>query len=71
MQEIEIWSSIVEKALIKAYGSYEDLEYAHTTINEILRDLTGGPVLEYDTNNDNLESLIKSNLSNGCIVVAK
>lgn len=39
---------VIEKLLVKAYGTYWDLKKA--TVKELLRDLTGAPVTEIESN---------------------
>jgi len=44
---MECWATLIEKALIKAYGSYEDAFASNVSMKDIMRDLTGGKVEEY------------------------
>lgn len=49
----EFWPAIVEKALAKIYGTYQDLFLtAHLGIGPIMRALTGFPLSVYELNKD-------------------
>jgi len=49
----EIWPSIIEKAIAKVYGTYQDIYLtSEKGVKDILRLLTGYPVSEFAINRD-------------------
>lgn len=45
---MEIWAALIEKAVIKTYGCYQDYEMFNPSLKELLRELTGAPTKEID-----------------------
>lgn len=50
---MEIWSSLLEKAIAKIYGTYFDLEMVKNDgMSDLFRTLTGAPISQYILNKD-------------------
>jgi len=50
---VEIWSSLLEKAIAKIYGTYFDLAMVKNDgMSDLFRILTGAPISQYILNKD-------------------
>jgi hypothetical protein len=71
--EYEVWAAIIEKAVAKIYGTYEDIVLTKSDgIKRIFKMLTGYPSSEYDTKETSLKSfsiILESSLKQKHIVV--
>lgn len=61
-----IWLSLLEKAFAKVYGSYYLI--GNLSFTQILRDLTGAPIITFDNNKEDLWNDIKVGYNKGYLL---